>query len=431
MGARAMRKIILAGAASVATLLTSHSVLAQEVIGTSSVVIEPGLSRQDAAGMRQEREYDSTPIDAGAFLLAPSISAVTSYDSNILNRSNSLGDGVLVLAPRLNARANTSRHLLELSTNAVIRRFRNTSSENSEQFGFRGRSVFDLSEGNELFANASYSREIEPRSSVGNIANAAETVSYNWLQTELGGTFSLGDISVTPSASYRRLNYRDLDLTTGNTLDLSFRDTRAFGGNLRVAYDLGGNFSVFSSAGYSESKSINPVPGTERGSQTLTVLAGIRGDISPLVTGEVAIGYRDRDYDSPQFLGYEGITYRANIEWYPTQLVSFSFDAEQRFINGGTTQVAGILSNRFSANAYYDPLRNLRIAATAALIANDYREIDTTATRPSMRLQAQYRLTPNVSLGMYASYMWQDVSGTPIVNDFNSFSAGIGVSLTP
>ena len=157
----------------------------------------------------------------------------------------------------------------------------------------------------------------------------------------------------------------------------------------------------------------------------------MRGEISPLVSATFAVGYRQRNYDRVQFRDFAGVTYRADVQWYATPLMTFRLQASQSFLNSGNANVAGILSNRVSLTGYYDPLRNLRLAATLTFEHNDYRDTDTTARRPSAQLQAQYRVSRNWSLGAFAGVRHQGVSGTPLVQPFTSFSAGLGVTFTP
>jgi len=412
-------------------LIAPCAAFGQELSGTGAISISADLSRSDVAGSRVEPEFAPTPIVAGPLILSPSLSSAISYDTNVFNRTEEQGDGVLYLVPRLIARANTQRHLFQITANGRIRRFAEYQTENSEEFEVGGEIRYDLSERNSIFTQARYAHLIEQRSSVGTIANADEPVAYDRIDGELGTRLSFGSLNVTPSVRLARETYQDLDLTTGGAIDLSFRDLRSAGANLSVGYEFSPLVSVFTTLRYTDQNSINPTANLRRAAQDYSVVGGIRGEITPLLVAELSAGLRKRDYDEPEFRDFDGFTYGADVEWYPTQLLTFTLKADQTFRNSANPLVAGILSNRVTATGYYDVLRNLRISTAIGFESNDYRDLDTDATRASLQLQAQLQLNRNISVGAFSSVSRQTVSGAALVQPYTSFTTGIGISLTP
>ncbi len=428
---RAVYKAIGQIAVALPVLCAPTALMAQEIGGANSIVINPQLDRSDAAGARNEPEFEPQPLRAGPFILQPSLSVVGGYNSNVLNSANELSDAVLTITPRLTARADTPLHLFEVTATGFIRRFASFETENSEEFNVASRSRYDFTEESSLFANASYSQNIEPRSSFTANPNAAEPVSYTNTAGQVGATIGLGSLELRPSVSLATRDYSTLDLIGGGSADLSFRDSRRLGGSLSVGYRVSPMVSVFAAGNVTDVESRNPLPGLDRGAQDLSLVGGVRGELTPVLSGEVAVGYRKREYDLALFRDFGGLTYRADLQYFPTQLLTIRLQAQQVFQNSGNVQVAGILSNRFTVTAYYDPLRNVRVSAQAGYEINDFREADTDASRPSVRIAGEYRFNPNVSVGAYAGVLRQDVSGVLALQEFTSFSAGFGVTLTP
>ena len=247
----------------------------------------------------------------------------------------------------------------------------------------------------------------------------------------VGANIALGALRIRPSATIGAVDYSPLDLIGGTSADQSFRDTRRVGAGLSVGYSFSPLVSVFAAGDFTDQDNRNPNPGFDRSAQDFSVVTGIRGELSPVISGEVAVGYRDRDYDLALFEDFGGFTYRADLQYFPTELVTLRLRAQQSFRNAGDPQIAGVLSNSIVASAYYDPLRNLRISAEAGYEVNDFREADTDAKRPSLRIQGEYRLNRNLSVGAYTGVLRQDVSGPLALQEFTSFNAGIGVTLTP
>jgi len=418
-----------AAGALIAGLLPAGA-MAQDIGDTTSIVVAPQLQRADVAGARTEPGFSAQPIHAGPLVVDASLSIAAGYDTNVLDRSGGGGDAVALLTPRISVRADTARHLLQLTALGHVRRFASTGSEDSEEYQLRGLTRIDLAEQQSIFANGSFGREIESRSSVGTVVTADEPVSFDLSTAQLGADLHFGRLWVRPSAQFETSDYKSLSVQ-GAATDLSFRNTRRVGGDLAVGYEFSELFAAFGEVGYSGNESLDPAPNAARDASDMTVMAGVRGEVSPLVWAEFAVGYRQRDYDLARFADFSGLTYRADVQWFVTPLMTLRFEASQSFLNSGNAQVAGILSNRASVTGYFDPLRNLRLSLNLAYEHNEYRDTDTIARRPSMRMQAQYLVNRHISLGVFAGVRQQDVSGTPLVSSYTSFSTGLGVTLTP
>ncbi len=424
------RIFMLATAAAIAPAIAPAATLAQEIGETTSIVVNPTLRRSDVAGARIEPDYSPQPIRTGPLVIDASLSLAAGYDTNVFDRDNAEGDAVALLTPRVRVRLDTPRHLVQLTGIGHVRRFASTGSEDSEEFELRAQTRLDLAERQSVFANASYGSQIESRSSAGTVTTADEPVHFDLVTAQVGADVELGNLWVRPVAHFEESDYSPLAIA-GTDFDLSFRNTRRYGGDLAVGYEFSQLFAAFGEVGISESESLEPAFNAARDSTDLTFLAGVRGEVSPLVWAEVAVGYRDHDYDLVRFLDHSGLTYRADVQWFFTPLITLRFQASQSFLNSGNAAVAGILSNRASVTGYFDPLRNLRVSATVAYEHNQYRETDTVARRPSVRLQAQYAANRNISLGVFAGLRRQEVSGAPLVQSYTSFSTGLGVTLTP
>ena len=424
------RILALSVTALTVCVIPNGGAAAQEIGQITSIVISPQLDRTDVAGVRIEPEFTPEPIRAGPFVVVSSISIAGGYDTNVFDRTAEAGDAAVLVTPRLTLRADTSRHLLQVSAMGHVRRFASTGSENSEEFDVRAQTRLDLAERQALFANASFGHQIEQRSSVGTTSAADEPVNFDLATAQVGADVELGRLWLRPAANFEQSNYSDIAIA-GTDTDLSFRNSRRYGGQMAVGFNFSELFAAFGELGYSQTESTDAAPGARRDAEDMTFLVGVRGEVSPLVTAEFAVGYRRREYELPQFLDLDGFSYRADVQWFITPLMTLRLEASQRFLNSGNVQVAGILSNRVSVTGYFDPLRNLRLSANVAYEQNDFREVDTVAKRPSMLFQAQYQANRHLSLGVFAGLRRQEVSGALLVQPFTSFSSGLGVTLTP
>lgn len=404
---------------------------AQAVGAGTSIVIEPQLDRGDVAGSRVEPGYQPRPIPVGPVLAQPGLAVVGEYESNVFNRPDARSDAVAMVMPSLILRTDLPRHEVKLSGAGTVRRFARYRTENSEEFALDADGRLDLGARQAVKASVDVSHLIEPRSSVGSVPDAAEPVSYERLGTSLGAGIDFGKFHLSPMAGYERVDYDPVTLTGGGKADQSFRDTRALRGEVRIDYDLSGLTSAFVSGSYEGLKSTSAPEPLRRDSRGYTVLAGLRGQLSRVISGEVGLGYQSRDYVLANYRDFGGPTYRADLQWYVTPLMTLRAQASRIFRNSGDRRVGGILTDAFTLSAYYDPLPSLRLSAEADLEHGDFGDVDTRTWRKALRLQAQYRIGPGVSLGGYLRFLRQDVSGQRLVYPFTAFSAGVGITVTP
>ncbi|MEJ2408055.1 MAG: outer membrane beta-barrel protein [Novosphingobium sp.] len=420
-----VRLALSSGAAMAPTLAG-----AQAIGAGTSIVIDPSLDRNDVAGARIEPAFQPHPILIGPVFVQPGVSVVGGYDSNVFNRPDAKGAGLATIMPSLSLRTNLPRHELTLSAAGTVRRFSRYRSENSEEFAGEATGRLDFGERNTVRASAGYSHLIEPRSSAGSVPDAAEPVSYGLFAAELGTGLAFGGLHLAPGLRYERARYDAVALAGGGKADQSFRDTRKLRGEARLDYDLSGFVSAFAAAAYEDLKSTAAPADARRDAKSQSVAVGLHGALSPVLSGEVRVGYQWRDYAVPSYRDFQGLTFRGDLQWYVTPLLTLRARASRTFRNSGNRQVGAILADAFTLSAYYDPLRNLRLSADATLERGDFGDVDTRTWRKSVRLRGQYRVNGALSFGGYLGFVRQDVSGLPLVNAFTAFSAGLGVTVT-
>lgn len=403
----------------------------QEIGDGSTIAIDPELDRDDVAGARAEPAYHPKPILVGPVFAQAGLTVVGEYESNVFNRPTGKDDAVMAVQPSLLLRANLPRHELKVNADGVFRRFAHYTSENSDEFDLGTDGRLDFGTRQAVIASVHYTRLVEPRSSAGTIANADEPVSYNRFTAGLGTRVEFGKFRLLPSVDYQKLDFAPVSLAGGGEVDQGFRDTRRVRGEARVEYDLAGLVSAFAAGSYGDVNSTAAPAGQERDSHSFSVVGGLKGTLSPVISGEAAVGYEKRNYKLPQFRDFGGPTYRVDLQWFVTPLVTLRAQANRDFRNSGNRDVAGILTDEFRLSAYYDPLRNLRVSATTAIQRDRYRDTNTNAWRKSMRVQANYRLNRHLAVGSYVAFLRQDVTGAPIVNEFSALRVGLGLTITP
>ncbi|WP_395393862.1 outer membrane beta-barrel protein [Novosphingobium sp. BL-8A] len=410
--------------------LVPGAALAQNGATSAAIVIDPSLTRDDVAGTRTEPDLKQRPIAIGPLFGLPSLSVSGGFESNVFHRPSARSDFVATISPGFDLRYDEGRDSAELQGQATVRRFARFISENSEEFAVDFRNRLELDRASAFTARAGYARLIEPRSSAGSVPDAAEPVSFGRFGAQAGLRAGLGRLSLEPEAAFERLAYSPVKLESGGVADQSFRDTRTIHGAMTIAYDFSG-FSLFVQGTGDHVESVSAPADKLRDANALSLAAGVRGTITSLLSGELAVGYQSRDYKSPLFGDYRGATFHADVQWFVTPLVTLRAQADREFRNSGNPRVAGVLASMGTLSAYYDLLRQLRLSFEGSFEVDRYRGAGTRATRKFLRGQAQYRLSRRISLGTSLSWLRQDVRGDSLVPEFSTLRAAVGLTVTP
>lgn len=424
-----MRRMI-GGLLTCGAALTPNMSIAQTSTSASIIVAEE-LDRLDAAGARIEPAFQPIPLHLGAFAIQPAVSFINGFSSNVFNRRGAQQDTSAIVIPAVRINADFAPYRLDIHAGGTLRRFAKFTSENSEEFNISSEGAFLLSNSDQIVASIGFARLIEPRSSAGTVSDAAEPLSYNRLEGKVGSGLQLGKFRLAPSFSYQGLHYARLSLRDGSKTDQSFRNAQSIRGDIRISYDFSDMFSAFASGTLSKIRSTSASEDIRRDAQGLSALIGVKGEVTPLLSGEVGFGYQSRRYELPIYRDFSGITFTADLQWYVTPLTTLRLQADRTFQNSGYREVAGILTDSLTLTAYHDLLRNLRLSLSAALERGRYREVDTRTIRQTLRFNTEYRLNPRLSVGGYILFISQDVEGAPLVSAFTSASAGIGITVTP
>lgn len=426
-----MARYMIGGLMTCGMVLAPGSSLAQAIGSSASIIISPQLERTDVAGARIEPAFRSEPAHIGILAIQPALSVIGGYSTNVFNRPEAESDATLFIMPTIQMKADFLPHRLDFVAQSTLRRFATFKSEDSEEFDITVDGALEVSSTSQITATADFANLIEPRSSVGTVADAAEPVSYRRLDTTLGLDLELGRIRVAPSANYQMLDYAPLSRINGTPVEQSFRDTDATRATLRISYDFSDMFAAFASGSISAIHSGSAPRDVRRDARSTVAMVGLKGSLTPLLAGEIGVGYQTRSYELPIYRDFSGMTFAADLQWFVTPMMTLRLQADRSFQNSGFREVAGILTDTAKLTGYYDPLRNLRLSLTASYENGRYREVDTRTRRQTARLSAEYRMSPLISIGGYFTLIHQNVDGTPLVGTFTSASAGIGVSVTP
>ncbi len=370
------------------------------------------LLRGDVAGSRQPVGTDAIGVHVGSALVQPTATMRTEADSNVLNRSSTKrGDVFVVFAPTVKATVESGRSSVVLRAEAAVARFASLSSQNSETFTLEANGSLKLSDNTALFARIAYDRKIEPRASAGEAQVEGSPAEYSQLEAQLAARTELNDLRLTLAATANRRSYADIETESGLATDQSFRDAKTLAVALKAEYAIPAGAVLFAQGSYGWTDSITPDPCCDRTANGGQLLAGIRTDLTSLISAEAALGYMVRSYTSPVYQDYEGLIWRGRLQWYPTPLLSLSLASDRTIANSSLPSVAGVVVDTVTFQSFYEMRRNLNLIATLSRSYETYREADTTARGTLVGIEGNYISSSLLQTGIYARYRTRRSSG--------------------
>lgn len=361
------------------------------------------LLRSDVAGSRQHAGLEPNGFYVGAILVKPSVTTRIEGDTNVLNRtSDKRGDVFVVITPAISAVGGTERATYVVRAQAAVARFARLSSQNSETFGIEANGQLQLTRKTSLFARVAFDRRNEPRGQAGETAVEGSPAEYDQVETQLAARTETGALRLTASATATKRDYADIVRANGVSVDQQFRATNAISVGLKAEYAHPSGATLFVSGKYDRSDSPNARLCCDQSSKGGQWNAGIRAELTNLITSEITAGYVSREYKSPIYKDFNGLVWQSRIDWYPTELMSLSLSGGRKIVNSGIPSVAGIVVDSAVFQLFYEVRRNLDIVVTLARSFEDYREADTTASITAAGVEARYILGPRLAGGIYS-----------------------------
>ena len=172
------------------------------------------------------------------------------------------------------------------------------------------------------------------------------------IYTTFGGSVGVGqkfnrfDLSVKGDAE--RTAYQDSELTDGSTASNEDRNYDQYGVTLRGGYEFSPGVTPFveGTADTRRHDLATDFAGYQRDSKGLTGKVGTTFELSRLLTGEVSLGYTQRNYDDPRLENLSGLIGDASLVWTANSLTTVKFTAASSIGESTIAGVSGVLYSR-------------------------------------------------------------------------------------
>lgn len=391
--------------------------------------------------------YEALGIREGAFMVWPKLATTVEYNDNIYavgsgpqpaGAPGKVSDTVWHIAPELDVTSTWSRHALSAYARSVINRFMDYTSENTEDYSIGAQGRLDILRTEQVSGGVDWSQLTEPRTSSSSPLNAKHPVQYDVSSLFLSGSRDFNRLRFSGRLDLRKFNYQNgtlLDATPGEDTVVfeKDRDRTLTVATARADYAVSPDTALFVEvAGNNRDYRLesSPYPGfTDRDSKGVQALVGANFDISALMRGEIGVGYMKQNYQNRAFNDVSGLGARAQVEWFPTQLVTATFTGSRTLEDSGIIGSSGYLSTNVGARADYELLRNVIVSAQAGYGDDDYKGIDRTDKRTTFGLSGTYLLNRNVGVTVGYNYFKQTSHGAAGGEDFKVNKIGATLTL--
>lgn len=391
-------------------------------LGLLSVVSAHAYENADDAEENVERQigaYDAQGLHLGSFTLYPTMALGNEYDSNIYRRQQgAVGSYVAHFKPGFVLQSDWSRHELKVLFDTDLTVFSAQTDENNYHDIFLmlgGR--FDVLRDSFFEANFNYNNVHEDRGSPDQQFAITPTF-YDNKSLDMAYTHKFNRVSVKPGFKFSRLDYLNPTTGAGQKLLMDTRNHWEFIPELRVGYAIQPEYEAFvkftwKQMDYDNLVLIAGVPGSvaqNRNSHGYNILAGMAFELTELLTGDISIGYLQRDYDAADIPSISGVNGFINLKWQPTTLTSVLFNFS-RDINETTQRgTSGVVATSPSISIEHELLRNVVLSTGGSYSYNEYRGTTRTDDLFGAQVGAKYLLSQYLSLGLNYNYMSRDAN---------------------
>ncbi len=174
------------------------------------------------------------------------------------------------------------------------------------------------------------------------------------IETTVGGTLGLaqefGRFDVSLKGTVDRSMYSNCTLTDGETANNDWRNFDQYAGILRVGYEIDPGLKPF--VEIDEDTRIHDTQvdifGEDRNSNGSSAKLGADLNLFGSLTGEIAVGYMERDYHDPTLPNIGGATLDGALLWQATALTTAKFTAQSSVGESSVQGVSGEFSRNFS-----------------------------------------------------------------------------------
>ena len=359
-----------------------------------------------------------------SLILYPQATADLTYDNNIYNFDiNEVEDVVASFRPTLVLETDRARHGLRAEVGGEIRRYFDTSAENSEQFRATVNTLLELGYSIDVETTAGYRRGIERRGTAGDAFFSDAPVVFHDKTAGIEISREGNQLALSASAAVLKRDYNDTSVS-GVPIDLSFRDVQVRTARLRADFSASERTSIFAETGVNAIDYEVPIF-PERDSSGYDILLGVTHEVTALVEIEAGVGFIRQNFEQAGIDAAEGVNFRLAASWTPRPVWRFTASATRDVDPSQVQESPAIIASEFRLKAERAVGDRVLLEAEVGYREEDFRSSPRQDELFFVSASATYRLTDNV--GVFASAGYRDQNGGDFGRTYDGVATTIGI----
>lgn len=342
------------------------------------------------------------------------------HDDNIYRVIDELSqsDTYLSIAPSLNLVGGYGKQRYELSYDGDYAKFADAEDADFYDHEVVGKINFE------------HTLKLSSEFEAGYIDDHEEPGSINRIQLDLSEynqynqSYFVAGIAYGQESSIGRieLKYRGSEKDyTNNDLDYLDNSTNQFTG--RFTYRIAPKTKVYAETIYSKID-YDTALYFELDNTYKRYRAGISWDFTNKLSGDVNIGYQDRDYDLENLRDINGLAYNGEITWLINTYTTIAFEAKRESIDSSLEEAGGFLRTTYGLSLEHELTERLDLNADIGyskdeLVFSSSRE----DKRYAYKLALEYEVLRTVFVS--ASYTYEERDSTEALADYKANIFGI------
>lgn len=394
-----------------------------------AILIEPTLppdfdrDRNVSVLQRPRPEYDALGIRVRSFIVSPRVDLGLGYNDNIfLTERNRTSDAYAIVRPSLRATSDWSRHQLSVTGSGAFNRYFSYANRNEDNWNVGTLGRLDVTSAAKITAEVQGGRRFETPFSSGAGAELATVSNYGYSLISLRGGYELDRNRFALAYNRNRFAFADVNLGDTGVFNQSRRDRTIDGVVGQVERAISPITSVYTQLSYAHTRYDERLlsPGVlNLDSDGYRLIAGINMDLPAFLRGTLAAGYTWRNYDRPGFRTVSGLSVDGRLEYFPTQLTTFTLRARRIIQDSSIGIDTAFFDTRLSLNVDHELLYNLILSAGGDLGRQDFIDSPNLIRLYRANGRARYLLSRQLWGNLAVSYSHRDsnVSGVTLLNN--------------
>lgn len=283
-----------------------------------------------------------------------------------------------------------------------------------------------------MTAEAQYARQYENAQSGAVPADISVLSSYNRVYAAIRGEYRAGRGRVIAAYDHSGFAFDDVVGFSGARLDQSDRDRTIDRLTGQVQYAISPSLSAYAEGSGLLTNYSRPLLNGDpnRDSVSARILGGANFDLAGFLRGKIGVGYTFRNYDSPLYRNVSGFSAEAKIEYFPSELTTFTLSAGRTIEDANLGLANAFIDTRVQLRVDHELLRNLILTATAEYAGQDFFGSSLQADNWRVQFQPQYLVNHFWRLGGLVSYYRRTDTGTSLGSNFDEWSVRLSITLT-